>query len=70
MTGLTETIKKQSKEDEDKKMRKSRFGFWSVVLWVVLALGAYSLILRFVKGLGASTNLSDEFPWGLWVGFK
>jgi Ni/Fe-hydrogenase subunit HybB-like protein len=20
--------------------------------------------------LGASTNLSDEFPWGLWVGFK
>jgi Ni/Fe-hydrogenase subunit HybB-like protein len=70
VTGLTETIKKQSKEDEDKKMRKSRFGFWSVVLWVVLALGAYSLILRFVKGLGASTNLSDEFPWGLWVGFK
>ena len=33
-------------------------------------LGAYSLVLRFVRGLGASTNLSDAFPWGLWVGFK
>lgn len=51
-------------------MSKSRFGFWSVILWTVLAAGAYALILRFARGLGASTNLSDEFPWGLWVGFK
>jgi len=26
-------------------------------------------MLRFTRGLGASTNLSDTFPWGLWVGF-
>jgi Ni/Fe-hydrogenase subunit HybB-like protein len=51
-------------------MDKPRFGFWNVVLWVVLLAGGYSLILRFARGLGASTNLSDEFPWGLWVGFK
>ncbi len=51
-------------------MTKPRIGFWSGVLWVLLLAGAYSLILRFVRGLGASTNLSDEFPWGLWVGFK
>ncbi|WP_243287808.1 NrfD/PsrC family molybdoenzyme membrane anchor subunit [Geothrix terrae] len=24
---------------------------------------------RFNYGLGATTNLSDEFPWGLWIGF-
>jgi Ni/Fe-hydrogenase subunit HybB-like protein len=51
-------------------MDKSRFGFWKTILWVVLLLGGYALLLRFTRGLGASTNLSDEFPWGLWVGFK
>jgi len=51
-------------------MDKPRFGFWKTILWVVLLLGGYALLLRFTRGLGASTNLSDEFPWGLWVGFK
>ncbi len=31
--------------------------------------GAYSTIVRFVVGLGASTRLNDRFPWGLWIGF-
>ncbi|HZU29084.1 MAG TPA: Ni/Fe-hydrogenase cytochrome b subunit, partial [Bryobacteraceae bacterium] len=26
-------------------------------------------VLRITGGLGAVTNLSDRFPWGLWVGF-
>ena len=26
-------------------------------------------LVRFFRGLGASTNLSDQFPWGLWIGF-
>lgn len=43
--------------------------FWRAVLVLVLAAGFYSTVLRFVKGLGASTNLSDQFPWGLWIGF-
>jgi Ni/Fe-hydrogenase subunit HybB-like protein len=43
--------------------------FWRVVLILVLAAGFYSTILRFTRGLGAVTNLSDRFPWGLWVGF-
>ncbi len=51
-------------------MARPKLGFWQVVLWFVLLAGAYALILRFTRGLGASTNLSDEFPWGLWVGFK
>ena len=36
---------------------------------VCFILGAYAAVLRFTKGLGASTNLSDAFPWGIWVGF-
>jgi Ni/Fe-hydrogenase subunit HybB-like protein len=43
--------------------------FWRAVLVVILAAGFYSAVLRFAKGLGAATNLSDQFPWGLWIGF-
>ena len=43
--------------------------FWKALFAVILAAGLYSTYLRFFKGLGASTNLSDQFPWGLWVGF-
>ena len=45
------------------------FGFWSIVLYLLLAAGAVILGIRFTHGLGAVTNLSDTFPWGLWVGF-
>lgn len=43
--------------------------FWKVVFWFILTVGGFSIIYRYAMGLGASTNLSDEFPWGLWVGF-
>jgi Ni/Fe-hydrogenase subunit HybB-like protein len=43
--------------------------FWKLVLYFVLAAGAYATIYRFLLGLGPSTHLSDEFPWGIWVGF-
>ena len=42
---------------------------WRVILAVVLLSGAYATFLRVVYGLGGSTNLSDQFPWGLWIGF-
>jgi c(7)-type cytochrome triheme protein len=31
--------------------------------------GIVATLVRFGRGLGASTNLSDQFPWGLWIGF-
>ena len=43
--------------------------FWRAVLMLILAAGFYSTVLRFTRGLGAVTNLSDQFPWGLWIGF-
>lgn len=43
--------------------------FWRVVAVAISVFGIYSIIERFVFGLGAVTNLSDEFPWGLWIGF-
>jgi Ni/Fe-hydrogenase subunit HybB-like protein len=42
---------------------------FNVISLPVIALGLALIVLRFAKGLGAVTNLSQEFPWGLWVGF-
>jgi Ni/Fe-hydrogenase subunit HybB-like protein len=43
--------------------------FWRLVCLVLMAVGTAATVLRFIWGLGATTNLSDEFPWGLWIGF-
>jgi formate dehydrogenase iron-sulfur subunit len=38
-------------------------------LLALMALGAVSFVARFLLGLGGSTNLSDTYPWGLWIVF-
>ena len=47
--------------------------FWQVlrtlVLIVILGIGTGAILLRFGYGLGEVTNLSNRFPWGLWIGF-
>jgi Ni/Fe-hydrogenase subunit HybB-like protein len=35
----------------------------------IMLAGAVLIGLRFVRGLGAVTNLSQDYPWGIWVGF-
>ena len=39
------------------------------VLLLLMAFGGVSLVARFALGLGGSTNLSDTYPWGLWILF-
>ncbi len=46
-----------------------KFTFWKALLGVTIAIALYAAYVRFFHGLGASTNLSDQFPWGLWIGF-
>ncbi len=48
---------------------KIRLTFWKVVFLFLMAAGLYATVVRFTRGLGQSTNLSDQFPWGLWIGF-
>lgn len=43
--------------------------FWKVVSVIIVSAGMYSTYLRFSRGLGATTNLLDTTPWGLWIGF-
>ncbi len=46
------------------RVRKLKFALWAVV-----GLAAAAAVARFLYGLGASTNLSDATPWGIWIGF-
>jgi len=39
------------------------------LLWLLVAAAAVTAAVRYAWGLGAVTNLSDRFPWGLWIGF-
>lgn len=49
--------------------RRPRLGFWSVLAGILIVAFLAIVVVRFTKGLGAVTNLSDRFPWGLWIGF-
>jgi Ni/Fe-hydrogenase subunit HybB-like protein len=43
-----------------------------VTYWVLAAIVVFGLVLgiiRLVLGLGATTNLSSGYPWGLWITF-
>jgi Ni/Fe-hydrogenase subunit HybB-like protein len=42
---------------------------WRVILALLLTASAVIVFFRFAFGLGSVTNLSDEMPWGIWVGF-
>ena len=42
---------------------------FNVVTLPLMAATAVILAARFAWGLGAVTNLNQQFPWGLWVGF-
>ncbi len=43
--------------------------FWKVVSAIIVTVGLFSTYYRFSLGLGATTNLHDNVPWGLWIGF-
>ncbi len=42
---------------------------FNIISAPIILLGAILVVYRLVKGLGAVTNLSQEFPWGIWIGF-
>ena len=42
---------------------------FNVVAGLIVIMGLILTVIRFTKGLGATTNLSDYNPWGIWIGF-
>jgi Ni/Fe-hydrogenase subunit HybB-like protein len=43
--------------------------FWKSVATLFMAAGFIAAVQRYAMGLGATTNLKDTFPWGIWIGF-
>ncbi len=35
----------------------------------IIMTGIVLIVIRFAKGIGSITNLTQEVPWGLWIGF-
>ena len=42
---------------------------FNVIAGIIILVGLVLTVLRFTKGIGAVTNLDDNNPWGLWIGF-
>jgi Ni/Fe-hydrogenase subunit HybB-like protein len=42
---------------------------FNIISAPIILAGLVLVVLRFAKGLGATTNLNQEFPWGIWIGF-
>lgn len=42
---------------------------FNIIAGIILAAGLIVTIMRFTMGLGSVTNLSDNNPWGIWIGF-
>jgi Ni/Fe-hydrogenase subunit HybB-like protein len=42
---------------------------FNIISIPIMILGLIIIVIRFWKGLGSVTNLTQEVPWGLWIGF-
>lgn len=51
-------------------MQEKRNFPWGIsALTILVILGLIPMIIRYVYGLGAVSNLSDGRPWGFWISF-
>lgn len=42
---------------------------FNLVALIIVCVGLPVTWVRFTQGLAATTNLTDTYPWGLWIGF-
>jgi len=42
---------------------------FNLISMPIMFLGLALIIIRFWKGIGSITNLTQDTPWGLWIGF-
>jgi len=51
------------------KPKGNIFTPFNLISLPIMILGLALIIIRFWKGIGSITNLTQETPWGLWIGF-
>ncbi len=49
------------------RVRQPYFSTGTYILLALVGIGFSFGLARFITGLGAVTNLSDRFPWGIWI---
>ncbi len=76
MTNTDFTIQQNKKDGSVLRFLLSELkpkGKWltpfNVISIPVILLGLGIIVIRFAKGIGSVTNLTQEVPWGLWIGF-
>ena len=47
----------------------TKLSFGGKIVWSLAIFGIVLVLYRYAVGLGGATNLSDGYPWGLWIGF-
>jgi Ni/Fe-hydrogenase subunit HybB-like protein len=56
--------------DVDNRVPENKkFTTFNVVTGIILVVGLVLTILRFTMGLSTVTNLDNNNPWGIWIGF-
>jgi Ni/Fe-hydrogenase subunit HybB-like protein len=50
-------------------IKESPFSRFNIVAGIIIILGLYLTYLRFTRGLSGVTNLDNNSPWGIWIGF-
>ena len=38
-----------------------------IILAILVGIAGVLLVKRFIFGIGSVTNLSDGYPWGMWI---
>jgi Ni/Fe-hydrogenase subunit HybB-like protein len=49
--------------------RGNIFSPFNMVAGIIVVIGLIVTVIRFTSGLAATTNLSANNPWGIWIGF-
>ncbi len=53
--------------DEYQRLEGKIFTKSFFILLALTLIGFYLIAVRFVKGIGAVSNMSDGYPWGIWI---
>jgi len=76
MSNIEYTIEKTQENQSTWKFLMSELkpkGKWltpfNIISIPIILIGLVLIVIRFWKGLGSVTNLTQEVPWGLWIGF-
>jgi Ni/Fe-hydrogenase subunit HybB-like protein len=53
--------------EEYQKLEGKIFTKSFFILLAVVLFGLFFVVVRYVKGIGAVSNMSDGYPWGIWI---